>query len=86
MCIAPIFKAHDKKENMNNETKIKGDGNFVFQGNKNSKINVESGDLKLPNKQNFKLIRIIISIIAFLVTLLVTIIIGWDNIIKFFTK
>jgi len=67
---------------MNNESKIKGDGNYVFQEIKKSKIKTENGNQKLPEKTNYTLIGIIITTLA----LLATIIIGWDNIIKFFTK
>lgn len=67
---------------MNNESKIKGDGNYVIQGTKKSKINIENGNRKLSNKQRYTWIGILIAVVG----LFATIIIGWDNIIKFFTK
>jgi len=67
---------------MNNESRIKGNGNFVLQGAKNSKINIKTSNLKSLNKQKLTWIAFLISILG----LIATIIIGWENIIKFFTK
>ncbi len=64
---------------MKNETKIKGDRNQVFQGIKKSQINTNTEE---PKNKNLTIISILIAAVA----LIVTIIIGWDNIIKFFTK
>lgn len=67
---------------MKNETKIKGDKNFVFQGNKNSKVNIQNGNTKTKDKQTYTILGLIIAFIGVILSLIV----GWDNIIKFFTK
>jgi hypothetical protein len=67
---------------MRNESKIKGDRNFVLQGNRNSKIDRTSKNENLPIERNYSLFGIVITLLG----LIATIIIGWDNIIKFFTK
>ena len=67
---------------MNNKSKIKGNKNFVIQGNRDSNIKIDDENNKSLTKRNYTLIGIIIGIIG----LIVTIIIGWDNIINFFTK
>jgi len=64
---------------MTNKSKIKGDNNSVFQGIKKSNIDIESTNGK---NNNYVIIGIIIAIL----TLLTTVIIGWDNIEKFFVK
>lgn len=56
---------------MKNKSKINGDGNFVFQKNENK-----------PNKQKYVIAGLIVAVI----TLVATLIIGWDNIILFFSK
>ena len=67
---------------MKNETKIKGDKNFVFQGNKNSKFNIQNENTKNQEKQTYTILGVIITFVG----IIATVIIGWDNIIKFFTK
>lgn len=67
---------------MNNETEIKGNDNFVFQGNRDSKINVQNKNQDLSKKQKYALIGLIVAIIG----VISTIIIGWSNIVNFFTK
>jgi hypothetical protein len=64
---------------MTNKSKIKGDNNSVFQGIKKSNIDIKSTNGK---NNNYVIIGIIIAIL----TLLTTVIIGWDNIEKFFVK
>lgn len=65
---------------MKHESKIKGDRNIVFQGIKDSKIDLLNKNR--PEKQKFGIIGIIIAALA----VIVSIIVGWDEIIKFFTK
>ena len=65
---------------MKHESKIKGDGNFVFQGIKKSKIDIQNGNHS--DKPKIGWIGILIAAIG----VIVTIIVGWDEIIKFFTK
>lgn len=67
---------------MKNETKIKGDKNFVFQGTKNSKVDIQNRNKNLPDRQIYTWIGVIIAVLG----LIVTIIIGWDNILNFFSK
>lgn len=67
---------------MKNETKIKGDKNIVFQGNKNSKVNIQNENTKTQDNQSYTILGVIIALIG----IIATVIIGWDNIIKFFTK
>ncbi len=63
---------------MNNKSKITGNKNVVIQNTKDSKIRVNEGS---PEKQknNYQLIGIIIGIVS----IIVAIIIGWEEIIKF---
>lgn len=67
---------------MSNKSKIQGDDNFVFQGNKNSKFDIQNKTKRIQSKPKYGLIGLIITIIG----LIATIIIGWDSIINFFTK
>ena len=67
---------------MNNETEIKGNDNFVFQGNRDSKINVQNKNRDLPKKQKYALIGLIVAVLG----VIATIVIGWSNIVNFFTK
>ena len=67
---------------MRNESKIKGDKNFVFQEIRNSKIDTLNKKIDLPTKRNYAIIGIVLTLLG----LIATIVIGWDNIIKFFTK
>ena len=67
---------------MKNESKIEGDGNIVFQGTKKSKISINKEKDKQNQKRNFGLLGIVIAVLG----LIATIIIGWGNIIQFFTK
>lgn len=67
---------------MNNESEIKGDDNFVFQGNRDSKINVQNKNRDLQKKQKYALLGLIVAILGVILTL----IIGWNNIVNFFTK
>ena len=65
---------------MKNETNIKGDKNYVFQGNKNSKVNIKNDNTKTQGKHTYAILGVIIAIIG----IVASVIIGWDNIIKFF--
>jgi hypothetical protein len=65
---------------MNNKTKINGDKNFVVQGTRNSKINVQNENNISPNKQTYVIIGIIVAVLG----VIASIIIGWDNILNFF--
>jgi len=67
---------------MKNEAKLKGDKNFIIQGVKNSSVDVNN-EAKQRKRTN---IYAIIGIIVAIATVIVNIIIGWDNIIKFFQK
>lgn len=70
-----------KQNNMENLSKISGDKNVVIQNTKNSKIRVNernSGN----QKNNYQLIGIILGVIS----ILVAVIIGWEEIIKFIKK
>jgi hypothetical protein len=67
---------------MSNDARIKGNDNFVFQGNRNSKINLQNKNQNLPPKQNYALIGLIVAILG----VISTIIIGWSNIVNLFTK
>ena len=67
---------------MKNESKIKGNKNYVLQNNHKSKININTKIKKIGKKEKYGLISILIGLIG----LIATIIIGWENIIKFFTK
>jgi|GEM_PF-1909491 len=65
---------------MRNETKIKGDRNILIQDSKNSDIKIDSLPKSKIQKSKYQTIGLIVAI----VTLIITIIIGWDNILKFF--
>ena len=67
---------------MGNDAKIKGNDNFVFQGNRNSRINLQNKNQNFPQKQNYALIGLIVAILG----VISTIIIGWSNIVNLFTK
>jgi len=68
---------------MDNEVRIDGDRNKVFQSIEKSKIELKQGeDPKTPTKPKTGLIGIVIALLA----LIATVIIGWDDIIKFFTS
>jgi hypothetical protein len=65
---------------MRNKSKIKGNNNSVYQEVNDSKISTLNS---MPEtKNNYSIIGIVIAIL----TLLISIIIGWDNIENFFTK
>lgn len=63
---------------MKNKSKITGDKNLVIQNSKDSKIRVNEAN---PEKQkiNYQLIGIIIGIVS----IIVAVIIGWEEIINF---
>lgn len=65
---------------MKKEAKIKGDRNILIQDSKDSDIKIDT----LPKKKNQKTKYQTIGIIVAIVTLIITIIIGWENIIKIF--
>ena len=65
---------------MNNDAKIKGDKNLILQGIRDSSINVKGKTVQKKQSNVYAIIGIIVA----LITATVTIIIGWDNIIKFF--
>lgn len=65
---------------MRNEAKIKGDRNILIQDSKNSDIKIDSLPKSKRQKSKYQTIGLIVAI----VTLIITIIIGWDNILKFF--
>ena len=67
---------------MKNEANIKGDSNVVIQGIKSSKINLQNQEARSSKKKNYAIIGLIVAILG----VIATIIIGWDNIINFFTK
>lgn len=67
---------------MKNKLDIKGDGNFVAQGVKNSKINFQNISKTKEGKTSYGFLGLVIA----LLTLIATLIVGWDNIINFFTK
>ena len=67
---------------MGNKSEIKGNGNFVLQGIKKSKVGIQNKSEDSNGNRTYGIIGIVL---AFL-TLLATMIIGWDNILKFFTK
>jgi hypothetical protein len=62
---------------MSNKAKITGNDNTIVQDTKNSLININSN-----NRHTSK--GFIISIVVAILGVLVAIIIGWDNFIKFF--
>lgn len=64
---------------MKNKSRIQGDNNSVYQGIKNS--NVDSLDSPKHSKS-----YVIIGITVAILTLIATLIIGWENIEKFFAK
>ena len=69
----------------NNEANIKGDNNYVLQDNKNSDISIKNennNSSSISRKNIIGLVSLVFTILAFIVS----IIIGWDNIIKFFTQ
>lgn len=63
---------------MKNKSKITGDKNVVIQNTKDAKIRVNEGS---PEKQ--KTSNQLIGIIIGIVSIIVAIIIGWEEIIKF---
>lgn len=67
-----------KNHDMKNKSKITGDKNLVIQNSKDSKIRVNEAN---PEKQkiNYQLIGIIIGIVS----IIVAVIIGWEEIINF---
>lgn len=75
---------HNTFLTMNNKTKIKGDSNFVFQDIKKSKIGLKNESVENIETSNNK--YAVIAIIVAIIGVIVTIIIGWDNIINFLTK
>lgn len=64
---------------MKNKSRIQGDNNSVYQEITNS--NIDSLDSPKHSKS-----YVIIGIIVAILTLIATLIIGWENIEKFFTK
>ena len=64
---------------MKNSANVQGDKNTIIQGVKKSNINVNDG-AKLKTKKNYALLGVIVAIL----TLIASVIIGWDNIINFF--
>jgi len=69
---------YGKLNQSSNESKIDGNDNNVIQGNKRSKINI--GESKDKSKINYPLIGIVLAVISIIVAL----IIGWDEFINFF--
>jgi hypothetical protein len=65
---------------MTNNAKIEGNDNVLIQDSKKSQINIKTSPIIKKSKFNYQLLKLIIAI----VTLIVSIIIGWDYIIKFF--
>lgn len=63
---------------MGNKSKINGDGNVVVQGSSNTKVNSGSNS-KTPNDFNYQRWGIILTIIS----IVIAIIVGWDNIAEF---
>lgn len=62
--------------------KIKGDGNQVYSNVKNSTINSQNTTVKTPQKVNWTLCGVLVAIIG----VVVAVIVGWNNIIAFFTN
>lgn len=62
--------------------KIKGDGNQVYSNVKNSTINSQNTTVKTPQKVNWTLCSVLVAIIG----VVVAVIVGWNNIIAFFTN
>jgi hypothetical protein len=68
-----------------NEVDIKGDNNYVSQDIKNSDISIKSknnNSSSISRKNVIGIISLVFTILAFILS----IIIGWDIIIKFFTQ
>lgn len=65
---------------MKNSAKTTGNGNNVFQDISSSEINIHTNKEKKAQRRTYKRIGIIIAIL----TLLVSIILGWDSIVQFF--
>lgn len=66
---------------MKNKANIKGDRNFVFQGINKSKIDLNNETVE-SSKSKYAVIAIIVAIVG----IIISIIIGWDNILNFFNK
>lgn len=67
---------------MENQSFIKGNKNIVVQDVKDSNINVNRTASRISKGKRYTLIGLVIAVL----TLLATVIIGWDNILKFFQK
>ncbi len=65
---------------MKNKVKIKGNENFVAQGSRNSKVEFKKNNSL--SKSTYTLIGVILAFLG----LIITVITGWDSIIKFFMK
>ncbi len=63
---------------MGNKSKINGDSNVVVQGSSNTNVNSRSNS-KTPNDFNYQRWGIILTIIS----IVIAIIVGWDNIAEF---
>ena len=78
------YSSENQLKYESNSAMITGNNNTVIQGTKDSEINMESKNVKNEpiNKKNYTKLIIILAILS----LIATVIIGWDNIINFFTK
>lgn len=68
-----------------NESIVSGNNNVIIQGVNKSEILVNS-DKKIETSDNDKSYTTLIIIILAILTLIATLIIGWDNILKFFNS
>jgi len=71
-----------KETESRNNVSINGDGNIIVQGINDSKVILNSKE-KTNNNSKKEKKSVIIGIVVAILSLIVTIIIGWDNIIKF---
>lgn len=63
---------------MENKAKIAGDKNTVIQGVKKSDVDINSNNQQTKNKGT------IVGTVIAVVGVIITVIVGWDNILKFF--
>jgi hypothetical protein len=64
--------------NMNNNVKIKGNSNIVIQRAKKTDADVSSNNVQTVNK------GAVIGVLVAIVGVAVAIVVGWDDILKFF--
>lgn len=75
--------SNETKNSITNESIISGNNNVIIQGTNKSEVLVNSNK-NVSKSDNDRKYTTLIIIILTILTLIATVIIGWDNILKFF--